>query len=323
MGLDRRRFCVAAAVGAPLLRSRARGQGQGQWPHKPIHFITPYPPGGLSDRITRFAAERMAGALGVAVIVDNKAGAGATLGTEYAARAAPDGYTFLVTPTAAIAIAPWLRQVNFSADDFAPVAKLASGYGLVTGRRNAAFDDYRQFVAAAKAAPGKYSFASNGIGTIVHLTGVLLHKQAGIDVLHVPYRGAVEAMTDLIGGRIDIMYDPVTLPRVKSGELAGLASNSAERNPEIPDVPTLAELGFDIDTRSWFGIFAPKGTPPDIVTRIGAAAAKALRTPDARQQLLQSSLYPDFEGPPAFTTRVREDSTFFKTLILREGIRAD
>ncbi|MCW5237797.1 tripartite tricarboxylate transporter substrate binding protein [Verminephrobacter eiseniae] len=323
MPLHRRRFCIAASVGAPLLSHRAWSQGTRGWPHKPIHFVTPYPPAGLSDQITRFAAERISKALGQSIIVDNKPGAGATLGTEYAARAAPDGYTFLVAPTAAVAIAPWLRQVNFSAQDFIPVAKLACGYGLITGRKNEAFDDYRKFVAAAKAAPGKYTFASNGVGTIVHLTGVLLHKQAGIDVLHVPYKGSMESMMDLLGGRIDIMYDPVTLPRVKSGDLVGLATSSAERHPEIPDVPTLAQLGFNLDTRSWFGIFAPKGTPGEIVARMAEEAGKALRAPDVRQQLLMASMYPDFEGPTAFATRVREDSAFFKALILREGIKAD
>jgi len=119
------------------------------------------------------------------------------------------------------------------------------------------------------------------------------------------------------------MYDPVTLPRVKSGDLVGLATSSAERHPEIPDVPTLAQLGFNLDTRSWFGIFAPKGTPGEIVARMEEEAGKALRAPDVRQQLLMASMYPDFEGPTAFATRVREDSAFFKALILREGIEAD
>src|SRR6218665_900997 len=180
MHLQRRRFCIDASVGAPLLSHRAWSDGARGWPHKPIHFVTPSPPAGLTDQITRFAAERIAKGLGESIMADTKTGAGATLGTEYAARAAPDGYTFLGAPTAAVAIAPWLRQVNFSAHDVIPVAQPPCGYGLITGRKNEAFADYRKFVAAAKAAPGKYTFASNGVGTIVHLTGVLLHKQAGI-----------------------------------------------------------------------------------------------------------------------------------------------
>lgn len=318
MNTRRKLLCAAA-----LLALSGGAAAQGAWPDKPIHFITPYPPGGLSDQITRFMADRIGKSLGKPVVVDNKPGAGATLGTEYAAKSAPDGYNFFVAPTATVAISPWLRKVNFSLDDFEPVAKLTSSYGLVTTRKDAPFNNYKEFAAAAKAAPGKFTFASNGVGSIVHLTGVLLQKQAGIEVVHVPYKGSVESMTDLMGGRIDVMYDPVTLPRVKSGELKGLATTNPERNPEIPNVPTLKELGFDIDARSWFGMFAPRGTPAAIITRMAAESQKAMNAPDTRQALLISAMYPDYEPPAAFAKRVRADSQFFKEIIQKEGIKAD
>ena len=130
-------------------------------------------------------------------------------------------------------------------------------------------------------------------------------------------------MTDLMGGRIDLMYDPVTLPRVKSGELKGLATTNPERNPEIPNVPTLKEQGFDIDPRSWFGMFAPRGTPAEIIVRMAAEAQKAINSPGARQSLLLSAMYPDFEGSADFAKRVRADSQFFKDIIQKEGIKAD
>jgi len=324
MNLHRRSFCTsaAAAVALPFLPGAAWAQSS-RWPDKPVHFITPYPPGGLSDQITRFIADGVSRELGQPVIVDNKPGAGATLGTEFAARTAPDGYTFLVAPTAAVAVAPWLRKVRFTADDFVPVAKLTSSYGLVSARKDAPWGNYRDFVNAAKAAPGKYTFASNGVGSIVHLTGVLLHKQAGIEVVHVPYKGSMESMTDLIGGRVDVMYDPVTLPRVKDGSLKGLVTTTPTRNPELPNLPTLKELGFDIDTRSWFGLFAPKGTSPEIVARMSEAARKTMGAPSARQQLLLSAMFPDFEDHEAFERRVREDSTFFRELVRKENIQAD
>jgi tripartite-type tricarboxylate transporter receptor subunit TctC len=213
--------------------------------------------------------------------------------------------------------------VNFTLDDFEPVAKLTSSYGLVTTRKDAPFNNYREFVTAARAAPGKFTFASNGVGSIVHLTGVLLQKQAGVDVVHVPYKGSVESMTDLMGGRIDLMYDPVTLPRVKSGELKGLATTNPERNPEIPNVPTLKEQGFDIDPRSWFGMFAPRGTPPEIIARMAAESQKVMSAPGARQSLLLSAMYPDYEGSADFVKRVRADSQFFRDIIQKEGIKAD
>jgi len=319
---SRRLFCIAAAASAAT-SAWAQGAVPAGWPDKPLHFVTPYPPGGLSDQITRFVADRISRSIGRPVIVDNKPGAGATLGTEFAARAAPDGYNFFVAPTATVVVSPWLRKVSFRPEDFAPVAKLTSSYGLVTTRKDAPFNTYREFVAAARAAPGKYTFASNGVGSIVHLTGVLLQKQAGIDVVHVPYKGSVESMTDLMGGRIDLMYDPVTLPRVKAGELKGLATTNPERNPELPDVPTLKEQGFDMDTRSWFGMFAPRGTPPAIVARMAEEARKAMSGPGVREQMLLSSMYPDYEPPAIFEQRVRADNAFFRDIIQKEGIKAD
>ncbi|MBS0339177.1 MAG: tripartite tricarboxylate transporter substrate binding protein [Proteobacteria bacterium] len=325
MNPSRRSFCAssAAAMALPFLAGTSWAQQGSKWPNKAIHFISPYPPGGLSDQIARFIADGVSKELGQPVVVDNKPGAGAALGTEFAARATPDGYTFLVAPTAAVAVAPWIRKVKFSADDFIPVAKLASSYGLITTFKDAPWADYGEFVKAAKAAPGKYTFASNGVGSIVHLTGVLLHKQAGIDVVHVPYKGSMESMTDLIGGRVDVMYDPVTMPRVKEGSLKGLAATTPARNPELPNVPTLKELGYDIDTRSWFGMFAPKGTPAEIVARMSEAAQKTMNAPTAKQQLLLSALYPDFENYEAFGRRVREDNVFFKELVRKENIQLD
>ena len=326
---SRRSVCVAALSGltglaASANRAAAQSIGSaGNWPDKPIRFVTPYPPGGLSDQITRFAADRISRSLGKPIIVDNKPGAGASLGTEFAARSAPDGYTFFVAPTAAVAILPWLRRVNFTLADFEPIAKLTSSYGLVTARKDAPFNTFKELVAAAKAEPGKFTFATNGVGTIVHLTGVLLHKQAGIQLVHVPYKGSMESMTDLLGGRIDVMYDPVTLPRVKAGELKGLATTNPERNPEVPNVFTLKEQGFDIDARSWFGLFAPRGIPQTIAARMAAEAQKAMSSPGARQQLLTSALYPDYEGPAEFSSRVRTDSIFFRDIIQKENIKAE
>lgn len=320
MTLSRRTAALALLGSLSVLSLPALAQ---DWPGKPVRFITPYPPGGSSDIIARFIADRVSKLLGQPVIVENKSGAGATLGTEYAARAAPDGYAFLVTPMATVTIAPWLRKVGYAPDSFVPVAKLSSSYGLVTTRKDAPFNDYREFVAAAKANPGKYTFASNGVGTIVHLTGVLLHKQAGIDVVHVPYKGAVESMTDLVGGRIDVMYDPVTAPRVKTGELKGLATTSEQRNPDLPNIPTLKEQGFTLDAGSWFGIFAPKGTPQPIVDKMADYVRQALNGPAVRERLQLSAMYPDYEGPSDFAKRVRADSERMRDIIQKEGIKAD
>ena len=321
MRLTRRHLALAALSTLSLLAGPAPAQPA--WPDKPIRFITPYPPGGSSDVITRFVAERVSKALGQPVVVENKPGAGATLGTDLASRAAPDGYTFLVAPTAAVGVAPWLMKTGYTVDSFVGVAKLSSSYGLVTARKDAPYTNYKDFVAAAKGAPGKFTFASNGVGSIVHLTGVMLHKQSGLDVVHVPYKGAVESITDLLAGRIDVMYDPATAPRVKQGQLKGLATVSSERNPMLPDIPTLKELGFDFDAPSWFGLFAPKGTPAAIVTKMADAVQRTLEGPAVREQLLNMAMYPDFEGPAAFGRRVQADALAMRDLIRRENIKAE
>lgn len=319
-----RRFIHLAALSALSIAAiPALAQGTANWPEKPISFVTPYPPGGSSDIITRFIADRVSKLVGKPIIVENKPGAAATLGTEYAARAAPDGYTFFVTPMATLTIAPWLRKLNYSADSFVPVAKLASSYGLITTQKNAPFANYQEFVAAAKANPGKYSFATNGVGSVVHLTAVLLHKQAGIDVLHVPYKGASESMNDLIGGRVTLMYDPATAPRVKDGTLKGLATTGVVRNPELPDIATLKDQGFSVPSGSWFGIFAPKGTSTDVVNKMAGFVKQALESPGVREQLQLSALYPDFQSPADFAKLVRKDSETMREVIQKEGIKLD
>ncbi|MFD1711089.1 tripartite tricarboxylate transporter substrate binding protein [Ottowia sp. GY511] len=318
-----RRTTLALMGTCLLVSTSAFAADTAAWPSKPIHFITPYPPGGSSDIITRFIGDRVSKALGQPVIVENKPGAGAMLGTEYASRQAPDGYSFFVGPTATVAVAPYIRKTTYTWENFVPVAKLSSSYGLISARKDAPFNNYKEFVAAAKANPNKFTFASNGVGSIVHLTGVLLHKQTGIQVTHVPYKGAVESMTDMMGGRIDVMYDPVPAPRVKAGELKGLATTSDQRNPDLPNIPTLKEQGFEVSAPSWFGLFAPKGTPDAIVARMAAEAQKVLAQPGVREQLQLSAMYPDYEGPAEFAKRVRRDANYLKDVIQKEGIKAE
>ncbi len=321
MRLTRRALTLAMLAALPLASGQALAQGA--WPEKAIRFITPYPPGGSSDVITRFAAERLSKAIGQPVVVENRPGAGASVGTDLAARAAPDGYTFLVAPTAAVAVAPLLMKTGYTADSFVAVAKLSSSYGMITARKDSPFNNYKDFVAAARNAPGKYTFASNGVGSIVHLTGVMLHKQSGLNVVHVPYKGATESITDLLGGRIDVMYDPATAPRIKQGQLKGLATVSSERNPMLPDIPTLKEQGFDFSAPSWFGLFAPKGTPAAIVNRVADIMQKSLEAPGVREQLLNMAMYPDFEGPAAFGKTLQTDAAALRDLVQKENIKAE
>ena len=323
MTLNRRRFTAAALGVLPAIVRPAFAQADKSWPGKPVRFVTPYPPGGSSDIITRFVADRVSKSLGQPVLVENKPGAGATLGTELAARAAPDGYNFFVGPTATVAIAPWLRKVGYSAESFVAVAKLASGFGMVAARKDAPFSTYREFVAAAKANPGKLTFGSNGVGSIVHLIALLLHKQAGVDVVHVPYKGAIECMNDLLGGRIDLMYDPVSAPRVKSGELKGLGAASSERNPVAPDVPTLKEQGFALEAFSWGGLVGPPGMPPAVVERLNAELKAALAEPAIRDKLMAAGCQAFYSTPAKMQEFLLADHAKWAKVVQERKIKAD
>lgn len=311
-------FGVALTTATP-----ARAQSA-NWPARPMKLVVPYPAGGNSDAIGRFVADRLSRALGQPFVVENRAGAGATIGAEAVARASGDGYTFLLAPTAVLAITPHLRKVPYDPfADFIPIAKLSGSYSIATARKNAPFNNLKELVTAASKEPGKFTFGSAGPATATHIAGEMLHHAAGIRLMHVPYKGSSESLNDLVGGRIDVIYDPVSLAQVKAGNVKAIAIMSKNRHPELPDVPTVSEQGFPLDTRSWFGLFAPKGTPQPVVERTAAEVARILAADDTRQLLLKMSQYPDYVGPAAFVKQIREDSVAFKDLIVRAGIRGE
>lgn len=322
---SRRFIQVAALATLAVVAAPSMAQNTAAWPNKPIHFVTPYPPGGSSDVITRFIGDGVSRVLGQPVVIENKPGAAATMGTDYASRQPADGYTFLVAPTAAVALAPYLlKTVKYSYQSFEPVAKLASSYGLITARKDAPFSDYKGMLAYAKANPGKLTFATNGVGSIVHMTAVQLHNETGAQLTHIPYKGASESIIDLIGGRIDLMYDPATAPRVKAGDLKGLATTSGIRNPELPNIPTLQEQGFgDGSSFSWFAIFAPKGTPQPIVQRMADAVRQVLDAPEVKKQLQLSALYPNYENPATFAKSLKRDSELLQKVVKEEGLKIE
>jgi tripartite-type tricarboxylate transporter receptor subunit TctC len=319
-----RRTLLLAGIAAGLLAGALPAPSQAQeWPGRPIRLIVPYPAGGNSDHIGRFVGEQVGRALGQPVVIENRAGAGATIGAQVAASADPDGYTFLLAPTAVLAITPHLRKVPYDPADLMPVAKVSGSYGMAVARKDLPANDLRELVALAKKSPGKLTFGSAGTATITHLTGEIVNHTTGIQTLHVPYKGSAPALTDLIGGQIDLIYDPVALPAIKAGQVKALAATGKFRHPELPDVPTTAEFGYPMNTSSWFGLFAPKGTPAPVVDRVAAEVQKALAKPEAKQRLETFSQYPDFEDPATFAKTVAQDSAMFADLIRTTGIKAE
>jgi tripartite-type tricarboxylate transporter receptor subunit TctC len=261
------------------------------YPTKPIRFIVPYPPGGGTDVIARIVQQKLADALGQQIVIENRGGAGGAVGTEAAAKSAPDGYTFLFT-LSSHTINPLLYKLNYDVErDFAPVSIIVSVPQLIAANPDAPAKTLQEMVAAAKTSPGKYAFASVGNGTPSHIAGELLKLKAGIDIVHVPYKGGGPAVADAIGGQVPFLFvtAPAALSHVRAGRLRALAVTTLKRTPAAPDIPTVAEAldmpDYEVD--SWYALFAPAKTPPAIVARMQKEIARVVHLPDIKQKLLE------------------------------------
>ncbi|MBX9647919.1 MAG: tripartite tricarboxylate transporter substrate binding protein [Xanthobacteraceae bacterium] len=258
-----------------------------EFPSRPITWVVPFAPGGITDTTSRVVAEEMSRALGQSVLIDNRAGGGGTVGTEQVARANPDGYTMIYGTQGTMAANVSLRK-SLPYDplkSFLPVHLVGESPNLFVAFEGAPYNSVAEFIAYAKANPGKVNFASSGVGTATHLVAELFKTVAGVEMLHVPYKGSAPALNDLIAGRVDVMFDyPVSVgPHVEAGKLKVLATTAPERLRNSPDVPTMAELGLkDMTTQSWSSIMVPAGTPAAVVDRLAAAAHTALTSERVR-----------------------------------------
>jgi tripartite-type tricarboxylate transporter receptor subunit TctC len=261
------------------------------WPAKPVRFIVPYPPGGGTDVIARIVQPRLSEALGQTIVIENRGGAGGAVGTEAAAKAVPDGYTFLFT-LSSHTINPLLYKLSYDVErDFAPVTLIVSVPQLVAANPAAPLKSMQDVVALAKSHPGKLHYASVGAGTPSHIAGELLKLKAGIDIIHVPYKGGGPAVADTLGGQVWLLFVtmPAAIGQVRAGKLRALAVTTQKRNPGAPEIPTVAEAlnipDFDVD--SWYALFAPAKTPPAIIARMQREMARVIQLPDVKQKLLE------------------------------------
>lgn len=272
-------------------------QSPAAYPTRPVKLINPFPPGSPVDAVARPLAQKLQEAWGQAVVVENKAGAGGTLGADLAAQAQPDGYTLLVTSASTHVIAPVLRKSlpYDAAKDFAPIALVAHGPTAIVVHPSVPARTLAEFVRYARANPGKIAYASSGPGTILHLSGELFSARSGTQLLHVPYRGAVPAATDLLAGQVQLMFDSIAnaAPQVKAGKLRALAVLMPTRSALLPDVPTADEQGFDgLEFPAWIGLFAPVRTPPAVLAQITHTVREVTGKADLRERYLQAGLLP-------------------------------
>jgi tripartite-type tricarboxylate transporter receptor subunit TctC len=299
-----------------------------EYPNRPIRLIIPYAAGGSVTAIVRTIGERIAKSLGQPVVVENRGGAGGNIGSAEVARAAPDGYTLLLGTISTHAINPSLyRHLAFDAlKDFTPVTLLGMLPNVLVVNANAPYHTVSELVAYAKAHPGKLSFASPSVGTTAHLSGEQLKAAAGIDMVHVPYKGGAPALTDLIGGNVQLMFSDIGTARqhIRTGRLRALAVSSAERSPLLPEVPTMAEAGWrDIELAGWNGIFAPARTPAPIVERLNREIVAALNTKEVRDILVEQGLQPQGMSPSEFAAFVRQQNTKLGALVKATGATVD
>jgi tripartite-type tricarboxylate transporter receptor subunit TctC len=273
-------------AGAVLLALTA-GAAAADYPDKPIRLIIPFPPGGSNDVVGRLVAHNLSDVLGQQVFVDNRGGAGGTIGSEIASKAEPDGYTLLVV-SLAHAVNPWLYKLPYDhTKAFTPVAIFGSGTNVLVVNPELPIHSVKELVAYAKAHPGELNYASAGVGSFQHLGGELFKLLAGVNIVHVPFRGGGPAMVDVLGGHTKVMFSSLiqTTPHIKTGQLRALGTGGAKRNPVLPDVPTIAEAGVPgYEANNWWGMLAPAGTPPAIVEKLNKAVSKALDAPELQKE---------------------------------------
>jgi len=296
------------------------------YPTKPIRLVVPYSPGGGADNAARIIAARLTTTLGQTVVIDNRPGGSGMIGAQAVAQAAPDGYTVLYDASA-FAVNPALRKMAFDpAKDLVPVSLAVTVPNIFVVPPSAPYKTVQEFVEHARKHPGEMTYASYGAGSAAHLIGELLKNQAGIDLLHVPYKGGAPALTDLMGGQVNSYFANAasSIGYVKSGKLRALAVTSAKRMATLPDVPTLAESGFkNFEVLEWNGVFVPKGTSKEIVDRLSKEIRAATMDPDTRQKLQGLGVDPIGSSPEAFSSFVQSEMSRWSALVKSNKITVD
>jgi Uncharacterized protein conserved in bacteria len=327
MKTTRRTVLRSVALAAMLPALLGTAQAQAAYPEQPIRIIVPYAPGGGADLLARAIGQVLGDRLGQPVIVENRAGAGATIGTDTASRAKPDGYTLLMASPSHSINATLYPNLKFDAEkDFVPITLAASGPLVLVVSASSPADSAQSFIEQARKQPGTINYASAGVGSTPHLAGELLKMQAKIDMVHVAYKGTAPALADLLGGQVQVMLAPVptVLEHVRAGRLKALAVTSTQPFPALPDVPALAASGVPgYEVLQWWGLMAPAGTPQEIVTKLNQEIAAILRTDAMRERLDKMGAEPGGQSPEDFGRLIHEEIVKWAAVIKAAGITAE
>jgi tripartite-type tricarboxylate transporter receptor subunit TctC len=308
--------------------SAAFAQGAAGYPAKPIRIVVPFPAAGTTDILARAVGIEMQKAWGQPVVVENRPGAGGNLGSDMVAKAAPDGYTLLVGAVSpqAINVTLYPKMPYDVMRDFAHITLIAAVPNLLEVHPSVPVKTVKELIDLAKSKPGQLSYASSGNGTSIHLSAELFKTMAGVDMLHIPYKGSAPAVTDLIAGQVQLMFDnlPSSIAQVKAGKLRPIAVTTLKRSPALPDVPTIAESGLPgYDASSWFGMHAPAGTPKDIISKIHGVVTKSLQAPEMIERLSTQGAQPVGNTPEEFTEFLRVEIAKWARVVKASGARVD
>jgi tripartite-type tricarboxylate transporter receptor subunit TctC len=322
------RLLQKIASGLVLLCSAIAGPAlaQADYPNKPIRWIVPYPPGGTTDLLARLMGQYLSTKLGQQVVIENRAGGGNNIGTEMAIRAPADGYTMLLVNPANAINATLYPKLSFNLlDDLVPVAGIVRVPNVMTVTKNFPATTVAEFIAYGKANPGKINMASSGAGTSVHLSGELFKFMTGVDMKHVPYKGAGPATIDLIGGQVDVLFDnmPSIISHIRSGSVRALGVTSAQRSPALPDVPTVADTVPGYEASAWFGAAVPKGTPPAVIARLNREFNAALADPVMKAKLADLGGVPIAGTPEQFWAIHKMETEKWAKIVQFSGAKAD
>jgi tripartite-type tricarboxylate transporter receptor subunit TctC len=319
---------VKTVLATTMLAATAASAFAADYPTKPIRLVVPFAAAGTTDFLARAIAQKLGQNLGTTVIVDNRPGAGGNIGSDIVAKSDPDGYTLLLgtVGTHAINASLYKKMPYDTVKDFAPITLVASVPNIVVVNPSVPAKSIKELLALAKSKPGQLSFASSGNGSSIHLSGELFKSMAGVDMLHVPYKGSGPAVADLVGGQVNLMFDnmPSSLPHVKSGRLRAIAVTSAKRSPAAPDLPTIAESGVPgYEAVAWFGVLAPAATPPAIVKKLNAEIIKVLKSPDVAERLSSQGAEPVSNTPEQFSAYIKSEMAKWAKVIKASGAQVD
>ncbi len=312
-------FCALAAGAA---------HAQSPYPSRPIRFIAPFPPGGSSDVLCRLLGARLAESLGQPVAVENRPGAGANIGHEFAAKQPPDGYTILISSSSTLATNPHLyKHLGFDPiADFSPISMVASAGQVLVVHPSVPATSVKELIALAKAQPGKLNFGSGGKGIQSHISGEMFKSAAGVDIVHIPYKGTVQAVSDLVAGQVQLVFADMVpaMPHIKAGRLRPLAVTTEERSPVLPDVPTMIESGVPgYRAGVWWAVMAPKGTPAAIVSRLNSELGRIVKLPDVQEKYASLGVSTEHSTPQYVTEKIKTDTQQFAKVLKAAGVEPE